>query len=149
MRTLLHFIILLSLLTLSCSNYYSESSEIKAHAPCPIDYCKKVSIELGLQGYNYSAPFTCYEWLDWGTGLEVSWADGGRILFFTFPNHRICNSQFRICAEEPVDRLGGICNCDWQPIESCPRNNALTVSLDSCLYGQTTLFLDVYLVDND
>ena len=87
--------------------------------------------------------------MDWGTGLEVDWTDGGRILFFTFPNHRICNAQFRICAEELADRLGGVCSCDWQTIESCPRNNILTVALDSCLYGQATLFLDVYLVDNE
>jgi len=142
MRTLLQFILLLSILTLSCSNYYSEPSGIKAHSPCPIDSCKKISIELGMPGYNYSAPFTCYEWVDWGTGLDVNWTDGGRILFFTFPNHRICNSEFRICAEE-------VCDCYWQTIENCPKNNAFTVSLDSCLYGQTTLFLEVFLIDND
>lgn len=143
MKKLLQGIILLSILTLSCSNYSTElSSDFQSLSPCHIDSCQKVSIELGMPGYNYSAPFTYYEWTDWGTGLEVDWKDGGRVLFFTFPNHRICNSEFRICTEE-------VCDCIWQPIESCPKNNALTVALDSCLYGQTTLFLDVYLIDND
>jgi len=150
MKKLLQGILLLSILTLSCSNYSTElSHDFQSLSPCPIVTCQKVSIELGMPGYNYSAPFTCYEWTDWGTGLKVDWTDGGSVLFFTFPNHRICNSKFRICTEEPADRLGGLCDCIWQPIESCPRNNALTVTLDSCLQNQTTLFLEVYLIDND
>lgn len=142
MRKHLYFLFFISIAFLSCSHFSSDlpeqfSSEI---SPCPIDTCRKVSIELSMQGLNYSAPFTCYEWKDWGTGLEVSWTDGGRILFFTFPNHRICKPFFRICAEEVYD-------CEWQTIEDCPRNNALTVTLDSCLFGQPTLFLDVFLID--
>ncbi|MFK8005649.1 MAG: hypothetical protein AB8H03_04730 [Saprospiraceae bacterium] len=141
MKTLLQIILLLSIHTLSCSNYSAElSSDFQSLSPCPLDTCQKVSIELGMPGYNYSAPFTCFEWTDWGTGLEVSWTDGGRILFFTFPNHRICKPLFRICVEK-------VCNCEWQTIEDCPRNNTLTINLDSCLYGQAILFLDVFLID--
>ena len=154
MRALLQTIFLFSILTLSCSNYSSEQELcfqdiLKFQTLCPIDTCQKTTIELSLQGLNYSAPFTCYKWTDWGTGLEVDWTDGGRILFFTFPNHRICNSEYRICAED-------ICDCNllaekegWLPIEGCPRNNTLTISLDSCLFGQATLFLDLYLIENE
>lgn len=142
MRTLLQSIFFLSIIALSCSNHSSEFPEqIESQSPCPIDTCRKADIELSLQGLNYSAPFTCYKWTDWGTDMEVDWSDGGRILFFTFPNHRICNSEYRICAEE-------VCECNWQPIESCPKNNTLTVPLDSCLFGQSTLFLDVFLQDS-
>jgi len=112
----------------------------KEQAPCPLDTCTKVIIELSLQGYNYYAPFTCYEWTDWGTGLEVNWTDGGKILFFTFPNHQICQSEYRICYEEQT-------NYKWQSIEDCPRNNSLTVALDSILLDKTTLYLDVFLQD--
>ena len=141
MRKHLHFFCFLSILIFSCSFSTSEPIEpSQERAPCPLDTCTKVIIELSLQGYNYYAPFTCYKWTDWGTGLNVDWTDDGRVLFFTFPNHRICNSEFRICAEE-------VCDCKWQPIESCPRNNTLTVALDSCLFGQPNLFLDVFLQD--
>ena len=148
MRKLLLFTYFLSMITFGCSDYHFEIpkeefpiSEARAiKNTCPIDCCQIATIELSLLGYNYSAPFTCYEWTDWGTGLNVSWTDGGRIMFFTFPNHRICNSEFRICA-------GDVCDCKWQPIESCPKNNTLTVALDSCLFGQPTLFLDVFLQD--
>ena len=142
MRTILQSLFFFSIIVLSCSNHSSELPvQIDSQSPCPIDTCQKAAIELSLQGLNYSAPFSCYEWADWGTGMEVNWSDGGRILFFTFPNHRICNSEYRICVEE-------ICECNWQPIESCPRNNAITIPLDSCLFGQSTLFLDVFLQDS-
>ncbi len=144
MKTLLQFIFLIAIIALSCSNFSPDKElplqEIPQTTPCPIDTCQNITIELGMPGYNYSAPFTCYEWTDWGTGLKVDWTNGGRVLFFTFPNHRICNTQFRICAEE-------VCNCIWQPIESCPKNNTLTAVLDSCLFGQPTLFLDLFLQD--
>ena len=138
MKKLLHFTFFLAILILSCSNLSEENSLNKV--PCPLNSCQKTSIEVSLQGLNYSAPFTCYEWINWGTGMNVGWTDNGRILFFTFPNHRICNADFRICAED-------ICNCEWQPIEDCSRNNTLTVALDSCLFGQATLYLDVFLQD--
>lgn len=149
MRALLHSTLCFSIFLFSCYNIPSDFPEPEESiletqslkSSCPIDCCQVVSIELSMPEYNYRAPFTCYKWTDWGTGLEVNWADGGRILFFTFPNHRICNPVFKICAED-------ICNCEWQPIKDCPRNNTLTVPLDSCLYGQTTLFLDVHLVDD-
>ena len=144
MRKLLHFTLFISITILSCSLFSSDLpiEETSDVAPCPLDTCQKISIELSIQGLNYAAKFTCYEWTDWGTGMEVDWKDNGRILFFTFPNHRICSSEFRICAED-------ICDCVWQTIKGCPRNNTLTVGLDSCLFGQSTLFLDVYLVDNE
>lgn len=142
MRKLLHFTLFFSIFVLSCSLFSSDlpTEEPINPIPCPLDSCQKVAIELSLQGYNYHAPFTCYEWTDWGNGMQVYWTDGGRILFFTFPNHRICNSEYRICAEE-------VCDCQWQPIESCPRNNTLTLALDTCLFGKSTLFLDVFLQD--
>jgi len=143
MRKLLHLFFFLSYIILSCSHF--TSNELPEEPPniinCLLDSCQKATVELSMQGLNYSAPFTCYEWTNWGTGLQVDWTDGGRILFFTFPNHRICNAEFRICAED-------VCDCFWQPIESCPRNNTLTVALDTCLFGQSTLYLDVYLQDN-
>ncbi len=137
MRKRLHFIFFLSIIIFSCS--FSTSEPIEP-APCPIDTCTKVIIEFSLQGYNYYAPFTCFEWTDWGTGLEVSWTDGGSILFFTFPNHRICQSEFRLCYEEQTD-------CEWKLIEDCLRNNSLTLNLDSMLLEQSTLYLDVFLQD--
>lgn len=142
MRKHLHLIFFLSITILSCSlfSYDLPVYESNSISLCPLDSCQKVSIEMSMQGLNYSAPFTCYNWTDWGTGIDVGWTDGGKILFFTFPNHRICNSQYRICAEEQM-----IYN--WFPIESCPRNNTLTVPLDSLLFGQPTLFLDVFLQD--
>ena len=142
MRKLLHFTFFISITLLSCSLFSSDLPIERTSETilCPLEDCQKVSIELSMQGLNYAAKFTCYEWTDWGRGMEVDWKDNGRVLFFTFPNHLICNSEFRICAES-------ICTCDWQPIESCPRNNTLTVALDSCLFGQSTLFLDVFLQD--
>lgn len=142
MRKLLYLTFLLAIGMLSCSLFSSDlpSGNSTQTPPCTLDSCQKNSIELSLQGLNYSAPFTCYEWTDWGIGMEVSWTDNGRILFFTFPNHRICIAEFQICAEDS-------CNCDWQPIEDCSRNNTLTVALDSCLFGQATLYLDVFLQD--
>jgi hypothetical protein len=113
----------------------------------PPDYCLVNTIELSLPGYNYRAPFTSFKWKDWGDGLEVNWTDGGRIMYFTFPNHRICQPQFRICTKEDFQPTTNDCNCDWQPILDCPRNNSLTVHLDACLYGQETLFVHVYLLD--
>ena len=141
MRKHLLFILLLSIIIFSCSFSISEPIEpSQEQALCPLDTCTKVIIEFSLQGYNYYAPFTCFEWTDWGTGLEVSWTDGGSILFFTFPNHRICQSEFRLCYEEQTD-------CEWQLIEDCPRNNSLTLNLDSMLLAQSTLYLDVFLQD--
>jgi len=153
MKTLLRYLLFFSVAYVSCSSNSPKDETFKEETnvlfPCPLDSCQKVSIELSMPGYSYSAPFTCYEWTDWGTGLKVDWTDNGRTLFFTFPNHRICKPQFRICAEE-------ICNCDlpaveagWQPIEDCPRNNTITFYLDSCLQMQTTLFLETYLIDNE
>jgi hypothetical protein len=142
MRKHLHVTLFLSINLLGCSLFSADlpASEPAIPIPCPIDSCQKVSIELSLQGLNYSASFTCYEWTDWGTGLYVDWRDGGRILFFTFPNHRICKPEFRICTESQ-------CDCIWQPIESCLRNNTLTLALDTCLFGQPNLFLDLFLED--
>ena len=142
MRKLLHVTFFFSISILSCSLFSSDLpiDDPVNPIPCPLDSCQKVSIELSLQGLNYAAAFTCYEWTDWGNGLQVDWADSGRILFFTFPNHRICDSVYRICAEDQ-------CDCHWQPIESCPRNNTFTVTLDSCLFGQSVLFLEVFLQD--
>ena len=149
MRKLLHLPFLFSLFILSCSLFSADlpDGDSVKPIPCPLDSCQKVSIELSLQGFNYAAPFTCYEWTDWGTGLEVDWKDDGKILFFTFSYHRICKAEFRICGEEPADRIGGQVDCNWQPVESCPRNNTLTVALDSCLFSSSTLFLDVFLQD--
>ncbi len=141
MRKLLLVTFFFSISILSCSLFSAaEEFPLQEIRGCPLDACQKVSIELSLQGLNYAAPFTYYEWTDWGTGLEVDWKDNGSILFFTFPHHRICKSEFRICREEQTD-------CKWQPIESCPRNNTLTVLLDSCLFGQPNLFLEVFLQD--
>ena len=149
MIILIQTILLFSILTLNGSNYSSEQDVPNLQSSCPIDTCQKVTIEFSLQGLNYAAPFTCHEWTDWGTGLKVDWTDDGRVLFFTFPNHRICHSEYRLCAEN-------LCGCNlpnekeaWQAIENCPRNNTLTVALDSCLFGQATLFLELYLVDNE
>ena len=142
MIKLLHVTFFFSMFILGCSLFSADLplDEPINPTPCPLDSCQKVSIELSFQGLNYAAAFTCYEWTYWGTSLEVDWEDGGKILFFTFLHHRICDSEFRICAEDQ-------CDCNWQPIESCPRNNTLTVALDSCLYGSSTLFLDVFLQD--
>ena len=158
MSNFLQLLFLISITLLSCSLFSSDLVEENPSLPslCPLDTCQKVTIELGMPGYNYSAPFTFYKWKDWGTGLEVSWTDGGMTIFYTFPNHRICHPQFRICKEETANQPDRDCKCNWQEIESCPKNlpdrqagNTITVTLDSCLWGQTTLFLELFLVDHD
>ena len=146
MKTLLKYLLLFSLAYISCSNHHDELETpipaSKEQSPCPVDSCQSICIELNLQERTYRAPFNCYEWKNWQNGVKVAILNNGNTFHITFEHQRICKPIFKICTEDD-------CDCSWQPIEDCPRNNAFTVHLDSCLQNQYTLFLELYLIENE
>lgn len=96
MRKLLHVILFLSINLLGCALFSADlpASEPAILIPCPLDSCQKVSIEFSLQGLNYAAAFTCYEW----TAGELAWKWIGRMVgefyFLHFPIIEFANRSF-------------------------------------------------------